>query len=106
MKSYLRYVPTESFGVIASSQCTDLLIDGTGKVAITPSLEDVCAFNLRQATNVCDQMLACIFHISVCPHPPSIIITIIIDHIIITIILSYLHTYTGSDNEASRPNFR
>ena len=52
MKAYLRYVPTEAFGVIASPQCTDVLVDPSGKLAITAALQDVCAFNLRLASKV------------------------------------------------------
>lgn len=53
MKAYLRYVPTTTFGVVASSaQCTDVLLDGKGKRAIAACLEEACAFDLRLGAKV------------------------------------------------------
>jgi U3 small nucleolar RNA-associated protein 12 len=52
MKTYLRYIPTDSFGIIVSPQCPDLLTDASGKLAITAALQDVCVFNLRQGSKV------------------------------------------------------
>ena len=53
MKAYLRYVPTTTFGVVASSsQCTDVLLDGKGKRATTACLEEACTFDLRQGSKV------------------------------------------------------
>ena len=52
MHTYLRYVPTATFGLVASPQCTDLLLDHQGKMAFTAALEDVAAFNLRAGTPV------------------------------------------------------
>lgn len=53
MKAYLRYVPTTTFGVVASSaQCTDVLLDGKGKRAIAACLEEACVFDLRQGAKV------------------------------------------------------
>ncbi len=53
MKAYLRYVPTTTFGVVASaSQCTDVLLDAKGRRATTACLEEVCTYDLRQGTKV------------------------------------------------------
>jgi hypothetical protein len=53
MKTYLRYVPTTTFGVVASSsQCTDVLLDGKGKRATAACLEEACTFDLRQGAKV------------------------------------------------------
>ncbi|GAB5035806.1 wd repeat-containing protein 3 [Nannochloropsis oceanica] len=47
MKVYLRFVPTTTFGVVASPTCTDLLLDPSGKLALTAALENVAVLNLR-----------------------------------------------------------
>jgi hypothetical protein len=53
MKAYLRYVPTTTFGVVASSsQCTDVLLDAKGKRATTACLEEACTYDLRQGAKV------------------------------------------------------
>jgi hypothetical protein len=51
MKSYLRYGPKEQFGVIASPQC-NVQYDYTGNLAFTGAIQEVCAWNLRQASQV------------------------------------------------------
>ena len=51
MKSYLRYEPKSQFGVIASPQC-NVQYDYTGNLAFTGAIQEVCVWNLRQATQV------------------------------------------------------
>jgi hypothetical protein len=51
MKSYLRYEPKDQFGVITSPQC-NVQYDYTGNLAFTGAIQDVCAWNLRQASQV------------------------------------------------------
>ena len=52
MKVYLRFVPTATFGVVASPTCTDLLLDPSGKLALTAALENVAVLNLRSGEPV------------------------------------------------------
>jgi len=52
MKVYLRFVPTTTFGVVASPTCTDLLLDPSGKLALTAALENVAVLNLRSGEPV------------------------------------------------------
>lgn len=79
MKAYLRYVPTTTFGVVASSaQCTDVLLDAKGKRAVTACLEEACVFDLRQGAKVrarssCDgseRSRACIGGLALTHAPP------------------------------------
>ena len=51
MKSYLRYEPKHQFGVITSPQC-NVQYDYTGNLAFTGAIQDVCVWNLRQASLV------------------------------------------------------
>jgi len=57
MKTYLRYIPTKTFGIIASTQCNDVLLDPKDKLAITANVQDVGVFNLRQANKVMDVVM-------------------------------------------------
>lgn len=50
MKSYLRYSPERTFGVI-SSEC-NAIYDFSGKLAITGAIQDVGVWNIRQSTMV------------------------------------------------------
>jgi U3 small nucleolar RNA-associated protein 12 len=50
-KSYLRYVPSASFGVIASVG-SNAVYDQTGKLAYCPALERVNLWHLKQGTLV------------------------------------------------------
>ncbi|KAI8983108.1 WD40-repeat-containing domain protein [Pilobolus umbonatus] len=47
VKAYLRYEAAASFGVIASTQ-SNLLYDHTGKLAVSPALEDVIIWDLKK----------------------------------------------------------
>ncbi|KAG5188489.1 WD40-repeat-containing domain protein [Tribonema minus] len=49
MKTYLRYVLHDTFGVIASTQ-SNAVFDKTGNLAITAALQEVAVWNLRQGT--------------------------------------------------------
>ena len=51
VKAYLRYEPLANFGVIASTQ-SNITYDHTGKLAITPALEDVLLWDLKKGTQV------------------------------------------------------
>lgn len=51
MKSYLRYEPKETFGIIASPQA-NVIYDFSGHLAITSSVRNVTVWNLRQASQV------------------------------------------------------
>ncbi|CAM9911372.1 unnamed protein product, partial [Phaeothamnion confervicola] len=51
MKTYLRYVLKDTFGVIASTQ-SNAIFDDTGNLAITAALQDVAVWNLRQGSLV------------------------------------------------------
>jgi U3 small nucleolar RNA-associated protein 12 len=51
MKSYLRYEPKETFGVIASPQ-SNVIFDFSGQLAITGAVRSVSVWNLRQASHV------------------------------------------------------
>ncbi|KAI9266512.1 WD40-repeat-containing domain protein [Phascolomyces articulosus] len=51
VKAYLRYEPLAGFGVIASTQ-SNITYDHTGKLAITPALEDVLLWDLKKGTQV------------------------------------------------------
>ena len=51
MKSYLRYEPKKSFGVIASPQC-NIAYDCSGNLAITGALQEISVWNIRQANQV------------------------------------------------------
>jgi U3 small nucleolar RNA-associated protein 12 len=55
MKSYLRYEPRKAFGVITSPQC-NVTYDCSGNLAITGALQEICLWNLRQASQVCDEI--------------------------------------------------
>ena len=51
MKSYLRYEPKESFGIIASPH-SNVIYDFSGHLAITSAVSNINVWNLRQATQV------------------------------------------------------
>jgi U3 small nucleolar RNA-associated protein 12 len=51
MKSYLRYEPAETFGIIASPQ-SNIVYDFSGHLALTASVHDVAVWNVRQASQV------------------------------------------------------
>ncbi|RCH87615.1 hypothetical protein CU097_004334 [Rhizopus azygosporus] len=51
VKAYLRYEPLATFGVIASTQ-SNIVYDHTGKVAITPALEEVILWDLKKGTEI------------------------------------------------------
>jgi len=51
MKSYLRFEPKATFGIISSPQC-NVVYDFTGNLAITGAVQDVNVWNLRQASQV------------------------------------------------------
>jgi U3 small nucleolar RNA-associated protein 12 len=51
MKSYLRFEPKKTFGVISSPQC-NVVYDFSGNLAISAALQDVTVWNLRQALQV------------------------------------------------------
>ena len=51
MKSYLRYEPKKSYGVIASPQC-NVTYDCSGNLAISGALQEISLWNLRQANQV------------------------------------------------------
>ena len=52
MKSYLRYEPSRSFGLISSPQCNSVLYDFSGNLAISGALQDVIVWNLRQTAPI------------------------------------------------------
>ena len=51
MKSYLRFEPKDTIGVIASPKC-NAIFDFSGNLAISGGVQDVGLWNLRQATQV------------------------------------------------------
>jgi len=51
MKSYLRYEPRATLGVIASPQC-NISYDFSGNLVLTGTVQDVGVWNLRQATQI------------------------------------------------------
>jgi U3 small nucleolar RNA-associated protein 12 len=51
MKTYLRYVLHDTFGVIASTQ-SNAVFDKTGGLALTAALQEVAVWNMRQGTLV------------------------------------------------------
>lgn len=51
MKSYVRYEPTKSFGVIASVQC-NVTYDWSGNIALTGAGDSVSVWNVRQGTQI------------------------------------------------------
>lgn len=55
MKSYLRYEPKKSYGVIASPQC-NVTYDCSGNLAISGALQEISLWNLRQANLVAKQL--------------------------------------------------
>lgn len=50
VKSYLRYVHADTFGLISSANA---VFDPSGKFAITASSETLSVWNIKQATKVC-----------------------------------------------------
>ncbi|CEG41706.1 WD40-repeat-containing subunit of the 18S rRNA processing complex [Plasmopara halstedii] len=53
VKSYLRYERACSFGVIASVE-GNVIYDSSGRLAISPALQDVAVWNIRQGNKVRD----------------------------------------------------
>ena len=51
VKAYLRYEPAGSFGVVASTEA-NTLYDSTGRLAVTPALEDVVLWDLKKGIEV------------------------------------------------------
>ncbi|KAI8889686.1 WD40 repeat-like protein [Backusella circina FSU 941] len=51
VKAYLRYEALSTFGVIASTQ-SNIVYDHTGKIAITPALEEVILWDLKKGAQV------------------------------------------------------
>ncbi|KAG1137681.1 hypothetical protein G6F37_003581 [Rhizopus arrhizus] len=51
VKAYLRYEPLATFGVIASTQ-SNIVCDHTGKIAVTPALEEVILWDLKKGSEV------------------------------------------------------
>ena len=68
VKLYLRYEPTLTFGVISSGN-GNAIYDSEGKLALTPALEDVVIWNIKQGIQVripffrllCVGLLFCLF---------------------------------------------
>ena len=52
MKSYLRYEPSHSFGVICSP-ASNITYDFSGNLLLTSAVEEVIVWNARQANKVC-----------------------------------------------------
>jgi U3 small nucleolar RNA-associated protein 12 len=52
VKSYLRYVPAKSFGVVASTN-SNLISSTTGQLAISPSLNDVVIWDTKKSEAAC-----------------------------------------------------
>lgn len=54
MKTYLKYIESECFGVIAGSSAlsTGIYLEPQGKLAICAALQDVAAWNIRQGRKV------------------------------------------------------
>jgi hypothetical protein len=48
MKSYFRYVPDHTLGVITSPD-SNAIFDSTGKLAFTGNIQGIGVWNLRQA---------------------------------------------------------
>ncbi|CAG8442083.1 2687_t:CDS:10 [Ambispora gerdemannii] len=51
VKSYLRYEPLKTFGII-SSWLSNIIYDATGKLAISPALEDVVIWDLKKGIKI------------------------------------------------------
>lgn len=51
MKSYFRYGPEHSLGVISSPEC-NAIYDYTGKIAFTGALQSIGMWNLRQGSQI------------------------------------------------------
>lgn len=51
VKAYLRYEALASFGVVTST-LSNICYDKTGKLAITPALEEVLVWDLRKGVQV------------------------------------------------------
>jgi len=51
MKSYLRYEPDKTFGIISSPQA-NAIFDFSGHLAVTGVVRDVSVWNLRHGSNV------------------------------------------------------
>jgi hypothetical protein len=51
VKAYLRYEPVGAFGVISSA--ANVVYDNCGRFLITPALESVLVWNVKQGSQVC-----------------------------------------------------
>ena len=60
VKSYLRYEPYKTFGVITST-LSNVVFSGDGKLAIAPALEDVALWDLKKGILVCCTLLYILF---------------------------------------------
>ena len=52
VKSYLRYEPYKTFGVITSA-LSNVVFSGDNKLAVAPALEDVTLWDLKKGVLVC-----------------------------------------------------
>lgn len=57
IKSYYRYSPDKTVGVITSPEC-NVVFDYTGKLAFTGALQNVGVWNIRQANQVIKQEIS------------------------------------------------
>lgn len=51
VKAYLRYEPLATFGVITST-LSNIVYDHTGKIAVSPALEEVILWDLKKGVQV------------------------------------------------------
>ncbi|KAI8871592.1 Utp12-domain-containing protein [Ramicandelaber brevisporus] len=54
MRSYLRYVARSAFGVVASHDAR-AVFDSTGKIAVSPALQDVILWDVKRGVQVTDR---------------------------------------------------
>lgn len=50
-KSYLRYEPLKTLGIICSSS-SNTIYDASGKLAVSPALEDIIIWDLKKGIQV------------------------------------------------------
>ena len=55
MKSYYRYEPSHSFGLITSPR-SNAIYDYSGNLCLSGCLQDCKVFNIRQGAQVCFQI--------------------------------------------------
>lgn len=51
VKAYLRYEPSQTFGVINSTG-SNIIYDHEGKLAIAPALEEVIVWDIKKGTQI------------------------------------------------------